>query len=724
MRLLNVNTLVLESFNGGEESIPPYAILSHTWDSIEATFDHLCTTPTKRLADLPEFQKIRRSCVQAARDGFAYIWIDTCCIDKGSSAELSEAINSMFKWYQQSSICYVYLKDFEVPDGQSMSVQQHASLAGDRDFGSSRWFERGWTLQELIAPRHLAFFDKNWVAFGSRDGHLFGPICHRTGILPHVFTSRHCMCSTGSTTSPSAVLRNGKCKGCNAKDNLPDILGSLNAAIIMSWATNRLTTRIEDMSYSLIGLFNINLPLLYGEGGKAFMRLQSAILARNNDHSLLLWREKPERDEGTFSRPGCLSRSPKGFEASPPIVPQREYYDFDNEMVPRLAVGLVDSMEPIELSETILKVTLWLCPCEVGYPLISRPGDGSDAQEDWALAILNCHSASDYLVRPAILVSHMGADLYRRVACDSIFLVNPRRGQSNAAVTTLSLYHQTPNAKDTGSNWMVIQQLSMSKCFQKSIKLLARPSGPSLLRSAPRRVDQTMSSIDSVCCVINQPARCDYTLTVNVLGGYPRIYSHDSCPPTVPMLRSYIKYSCSRGFGLIGGIHLFELGLSGVATKIKMYVIWGSYHDEPSRHRHTRSNVLEKQWCRIFQESYFGNDVELPVLEAGEEALRYQKRLHAWLVKRSADTHWHMIDKAGHRRPVIPDLTHDKQLGADRALDLFPNGKVRIGLSARMNIEHGFGITSNDVELTFLTPDCRGWQKESFDGSLSDQRLV
>jgi hypothetical protein len=83
-----------------------------------------------------------------------------------------------------------------------------------------------------------------------------------------------------------------------------------------------------------------------------------------------------------------------------------------------------------------------------------------------------------------------------------------------------------------------------------------------------------------------------------------------------------------------------------------------------------------------------------------------------------------MIDKAGHRRPVIPDLTHDKQLGADRALDLFPNGKVRIGLSARMNIEHGFGITSNDVELTFLTPDCRGWQKESFDGSLSDQRLV
>lgn len=728
MRLLNVHTLILESFNGADEGIPPYAILSHTWDNAETTFDDLCTRPTERLQNLPEFQKVKQSCAQASLDGFNYIWIDTCCIDKGSSAELSEAINSMFKWYQQSSICYVYLKDFEVPGGeQSLGFQRHAQvtlLVGNKDFCSSRWFNRGWTLQELIAPRNAVFFDKNWIGFGSRDDALFAAICDRTRILPQVFTSRHCMCPSISHSGTLSLLRNGKCKGCNAKDNLPDILGSLNAAVIMNWAANRATTRIEDMSYSLIGLFNINLPLLYGEGDKAFMRLQSAILARNNDHSLLLWREKPERDEATFSRPGCLSRSPKGFETAPPIVPQREYYDFDNEMVPRLAVGLADSMEPVELSETVLKVTLWICPCRVGYPFGDNSDEGPGITDDWALAILNCHSASDYLVRPAILLSHMGADLYRRIACDSIFLVNPRRMHQNPAATTLSVYHRNPNTEDNESNWTAIQHASTARCVQKSVKLLVRPSGPSLLRSAPRGLDSTTSSIDAVCCVINQPPRCNYSLTTNMLGGYPRIYAQDSCPPTVPMLRSFIKYSCIRGFGLIGGIHLFELGMSAMSAKSKIYIIWGLYHDEPGRPRHGQQDVTSRPWCRIFRAAHFANDADIPAVETEDDGLRYQKQLHAWLGRKSTDSSWHVIDKNGSRKQVIPDLTNGKQVGVDRILDVFPDSKVRIGLSARMNTMHSFGVTCNDIELTFLTPDSRGWRKESFDGSPKDQELV
>ncbi|OAQ74236.1 HET domain-containing protein [Pochonia chlamydosporia 170] len=724
MRLLNTHTLVLEKFNGAEENIPPYAILSHTWDDTETTFEDLCATPTERLHHLPRFQKVKQSCVQARCDGYKYIWIDTCCIDKGSSAELSEAINSMFKWYQQSSICYAYLKDFEIPGGQSLEAQRHAQvtlLIGNKDFCSSRWFDRGWTLQELIAPRHVVFFDKNWIGFGSRDETLFTAICDRTRILPQVFTSRHCMCSSASTSGALSVLRSGKCKGCNARDNLPDILGSLNAAIIMNWATNRSTTRVEDMSYSLIGLFNVNLPLLYGEGDKAFMRLQAAILARNNDHSLLLWREKPERDEATFSRPGCLSRSPKGFEVAAPIVPQREYYDFDNEMVPRLAVGLADNMEPIELSETVLKLTLWLCPCKVGYPFGDRSNVEFDVQKDWALGILNCHSASDYLVRPAILVSHMGADLYRRIACDSIFLVNPRRVNGNPAAITLSVYNRTPNMEDPDSSWTAIHQVAMNECEQKRVKLLVRPSGPSLLRSSPRGIDHTASSIDAVCCVVNQPPRCRYSVTVSVIGGYPRIYSHDSSPSTVPMLRSFVKYSCNRGFGLIGGVHLFELSLSTLTSKVMMYIIWGLYHDEPGRHRHAQQNNVGVPWCRILRASHFAKDAGVPILERGVDDLRYQKQLHAWLVKRSADPFWNVDDTAGVRKQVIPDLSCDRQSGGDRILDLFPDAKMRLGLSARMNIVHGLGVTSNDIELSFLTPDCRGWQKQMFDGSPRDQ---
>ncbi|KFG79231.1 putative ankyrin repeat-containing protein [Metarhizium anisopliae] len=727
MRLLNAHTLLLETFNGPEESIPPYAILSHTWDSIEITYDDLCTTSTELLQGLPEFQKVTESCHQAALDGFAYVWIDACYIDKSSSAELSEAINSMFKWYQQSSTCYVYLKDFEVPGGRALPIQRHTQvtmLVGNNDFCSSRWFDRGWTLQELIAPRRVVFFDKNWVGFGSRDEALSSAICDRTRILPQVFTSRHCMCSSVSSADALPPIRNGKCKGCNAKDNLPDILGSLNAAIIMNLAARRSTTRVEDMSYSLIGLFNVNLPLLYGEGGKAFMRLQSAILARNNDHSLLLWREKTERGEQSLRRPGCLCSSPKGFEAVPPIVAQREYYDFDNEMVPRLAVGLVESMEPVELTETLLKLTLWLCPCKVGYPF----GDGSDeepgTEEGWALGILNCHSASDYVARPAILMSHMGADLYRRISHDSVFVVNPRRMQESPAAITLSVYHGNPNIQDPGSNWTAIRQVFVDGCVQKAVRILVRPSGPSLLRSAPRGFDQTMSSIDAVCCVINQPLRGNCVLTVKTMGGYPRIYCHDSCPPTVPMLRSFVKYNCKGGFGLMAGIHLFEIGMSGSTAKMNMYLIWGLYHDETRRQGQVRQNTTARPWCRIFRASDFTEEVDVPIHETGKDDLQYQKQLHAWLVKRSSDPYWQIITQQGARKQVMPDLSSDNQREGDRILGLFPHSDVRVGVSARINTTQGFGVTSNDIEMTFLTPDCRGWRSELFDGSQRDQELA
>lgn len=134
MRLLNSTTLELAEFMG--DDVPPYAILSHTWGKDEVTLRDI-QDPTKRKDD-SRFAKIRACCKQAAEvDKLDWVWIDTCCIDKTSSAELSEAINSMFVWYKEASVCYAYLSD--VPP-----LDPFLDVA---EFSRSRWFTRGWTLQ-------------------------------------------------------------------------------------------------------------------------------------------------------------------------------------------------------------------------------------------------------------------------------------------------------------------------------------------------------------------------------------------------------------------------------------------------------------------------------------------------------------------------------------------------------------------------------------------------
>jgi len=157
MRLLELN-------NHGEASltnhlasdVPPYAILSHTWgeDDEEVTFQDLTQGVGKSKAG---YGKIRFCGKQAVRDGLQYVWIDTCCIDKSSSSELAEALNSMFRWYCDAAQCYVYLSD--VPcDSRWKSA-----------FWKSRWFTRGWTLQELLAPRSVQFFSGEGKLLGDKD---------------------------------------------------------------------------------------------------------------------------------------------------------------------------------------------------------------------------------------------------------------------------------------------------------------------------------------------------------------------------------------------------------------------------------------------------------------------------------------------------------------------------------------------------------------------------
>ena len=230
MRLLNTYTLKLREF--AAKKAPLYAILSHTWEEEEVTFQDIQHLPTARKRK--GFDKVQKCCEQAIRDGFGWVWIDTCCIDKSSSTELSEAINSMFQWYKNSTVCYAYLTDvkYQFPD------------IDEFEFKNCRWFTRGWTLQELIAPLTIEFYASDWSEIGTKLT-LEDWIASRTGIPPHILLS----------DSPS----------------------SCTVAQRMSWASDRVTTRVEDMAYCLLGIFNVNIPLLYGEGDRAFIRLQEEI---------------------------------------------------------------------------------------------------------------------------------------------------------------------------------------------------------------------------------------------------------------------------------------------------------------------------------------------------------------------------------------------------------------------------------------------------------------
>ena len=224
MRLINTSTLKLEEFS--EEDAPPYAILSHTWgnDSEELTFRQVVNGETDK-GNLGSI-KLRGCCRQAQKEDLGYAWIDTCCIDKTNLVELSEAINSMYRWYNRAAVCYAYLAD--VPDNDD------PPRPGSK-FRSSRWFQRGWTLQELLAPKHLRFYNAEWRSIGTK-----GTIC--TVIKNITRVPQQYLLGIASLHSASVAQR-------------------------MSWAAQRRTKRAEDIAYCLLGIFNVTMPMIYGEGG-------------------------------------------------------------------------------------------------------------------------------------------------------------------------------------------------------------------------------------------------------------------------------------------------------------------------------------------------------------------------------------------------------------------------------------------------------------------------
>ncbi|KAI1796879.1 HET-domain-containing protein [Ganoderma leucocontextum] len=195
--------------------------------------------------------KVREACFVAHKYGHRLIWIDSCCIDKTSSTELSEAINSMFTWYASATVCYAFLSDVKSPRFHNERLVKRSRI------GESKWFTRGWTLQELIAPRTVIFLSRDWQFLGTKSS-LSDVIEAATGISREILVQQ-----------------------------LP--LDQVSVATRMSWASKRRTTRVEDEAYSLMGIFDINMPTLYGEGRRAFIRLQEEILKRIPDQSVFAW---------------------------------------------------------------------------------------------------------------------------------------------------------------------------------------------------------------------------------------------------------------------------------------------------------------------------------------------------------------------------------------------------------------------------------------------------
>ncbi|PIL35544.1 hypothetical protein GSI_02272 [Ganoderma sinense ZZ0214-1] len=260
MWLLSADRAELEFFPTPESvPAPGYAILSHVWSrdpKDEQTFQETndlrlrCSSTGENPRDLAS-AKIRDFCMLAERHGYRWVWVVTCCIDKSSSSELSEALNSMYRYYVLADVCYAYLLD----------VLYNSNLLKEgSEFRTSRWHSRGWTLQELIAPEIVVF-----VSSGPDGWSVLGSKADLAEVLQAI------------TNVPVSVLR------------MEREVADIGIAARMSWAAQRQTTRPEDEAYCLMGIFGVYMSTLYGEGRNAFRRLQEEIMKHNVDTSIFAW---------------------------------------------------------------------------------------------------------------------------------------------------------------------------------------------------------------------------------------------------------------------------------------------------------------------------------------------------------------------------------------------------------------------------------------------------
>jgi hypothetical protein len=326
----------------------------------------------ERAKEKKRFDKISKACDQALQDELEYIWIDTCCINKSSSAELSEAINPMFAWYKRSEKCYAYLAD--VGDG-------------GEGLRASKWFTKTWTLQELLAPSYLRsggepggmeFFSSQWKSLGTKSS-LSGTISSVTGISVDFLTGQ-------SLYTASISMR-------------------------MSWAAERRATRAEDIAYSLLGIFDVNMPLLYGEGKvKAFWRLQEEIMKTSEDETLFAWESM---ELAGYTSPGdALASDPRDFGEARHLVP------FTSD----------DPIVPYALTHRGLRIWLQLSGSDT-YLQDIRPLRSPVmiiSSYNLQVVILRCHVAHDFSYAVVTPLHHVRAILYVRDPTTYVSLIPVR----------------------------------------------------------------------------------------------------------------------------------------------------------------------------------------------------------------------------------------------------------------------------------------------------------
>ena len=242
------------------QEIVKYVVLSHCWDETagEPSYQNI-SSGKQRIA---QFKKLAQFCKTSRKLGCRLAWVDTCCIDKMNAAELSEAIHAMYKWYANSFLCIVYLAD-------STSYT---------DWAHELWFTRGWTLQELLAPKRLKFYNRSWWPFTS----------------PTISDDRQCDDIISSLKMATSITRI-----VFKADNSHGVHGH-SFWEIMSWASKQQMTRIEDRAYSLVGLLRANLTIVYGEGHRAFSCLAEAIAVKNPSWDVFAWSRQPSMDHFTL----------------------------------------------------------------------------------------------------------------------------------------------------------------------------------------------------------------------------------------------------------------------------------------------------------------------------------------------------------------------------------------------------------------------------------------
>lgn len=264
MRLINTTTFELLSGEPSSFKSEGYAILSHRWIGLEISFERLpqFVGELQKNRDRPiqpiQLEKIRGTAQIARSQGLQWLWIDNVCINKASAVEEAESINSMFRWYSDARVCITYLGDVRA---------NYEAIGPEKFFNeetkkASVWFTRGWTLQELLAPANMHFYDMNWEFIGTKKD-LAPALEEITGISAKYLT--------GEEDFRSACI-----------------------AAKMSWMAGRETARVEDIAYSMLGIFDITMSPQYGEGRRAFMRLQYTLLSSSTDESLFAWKMPSE----------------------------------------------------------------------------------------------------------------------------------------------------------------------------------------------------------------------------------------------------------------------------------------------------------------------------------------------------------------------------------------------------------------------------------------------